>query len=257
MFAKLRIWLSGVVIGFPMAPPEHKDARVPDQRDRTMSPPALTAPRLGIRARAPKRAGDCRNWPARRHHPGAANNRPSRGGGSPPSGPAMARAPMRAPKQARSVRSIQSLPGAFVPRCAAVPLPAGRTDDSRPHTQAGGSTPAPSPRSLPQVILVRPTSKRARPSYRRKSSALFSILVEFLHQLFERQPWDRLRFRRPARPSNGRPDPAFADPAFNHRLRFVSRRYKFRDRPAAVGNDDGFARSCGADVFTELIFQRF
>src|SRR5216110_2076370 len=32
MIAKLRIWLSGVVIGLLRMPPEHKDARPPDQR---------------------------------------------------------------------------------------------------------------------------------------------------------------------------------------------------------------------------------
>jgi hypothetical protein len=33
MIAKLRIWLSGVVMLVPRAPPEHKDAGPPDQRE--------------------------------------------------------------------------------------------------------------------------------------------------------------------------------------------------------------------------------
>src|SRR5438445_4011736 len=33
MIAKLRIWLSGVVMMFQRVPPEHKDAAAPDQRD--------------------------------------------------------------------------------------------------------------------------------------------------------------------------------------------------------------------------------
>ena len=33
MIAKLRIWLSGVGIGFPWAGPEHKDGAAPDQRE--------------------------------------------------------------------------------------------------------------------------------------------------------------------------------------------------------------------------------
>src|SRR6266478_3975193 len=33
MIAKLRIWLSGVVMMFQRVPPEHKDALSPDQRD--------------------------------------------------------------------------------------------------------------------------------------------------------------------------------------------------------------------------------
>jgi hypothetical protein len=34
MIAKLRIWLSGVVMMFQRVPPEHKDAPSRDQRER-------------------------------------------------------------------------------------------------------------------------------------------------------------------------------------------------------------------------------
>ena len=121
--------------------------------------------------------------------------------------------------------------------------------------RASGSPSVPSPRRPRRVLWVRPIGMRVRPSCRRKSPAVFPILVELGHELFEGKPRDRLRLWRPIRTPYRRSDPAFADAAFSPRSRLGSRRHDFGHRSAAIGDDDGFAGRDRPHIFAQLVFQ--
>src|SRR5262249_14480950 len=92
-------------------------------------------------------------------------------------------------------------------------------------------------------------------SYRHKSPAIFSILIQLGHELFECEARNWLRLRRPIRSPHRRPDPALANAALDDGFRLAVCWNEFGDRVAAVGDDDRLAGRGQPDVFAELVLQ--
>src|SRR5690348_13422632 len=108
----------------------------------------------------------------------------------------------------------------------------------------------------------RPAPRPERPSYRRISPAVFSVLIEIGQQLFQCVSRYRLTGRRFAAVIRSGGDPTLADSARQDgvvlvAVRNLSRRVDLCNWAAAVGDNHRLAGLRGMNAFAELALQGF
>src|SRR5580700_7635214 len=261
MIAKLRIWLSGVVILLPWAGPEHKDAAAPDQRAAGPGANSVRVPRPGCRVPWPLSSNLRRKCPPPASCPAGTDTPPLLDAVHRACGQESETAPTLAPESSASSPPYRSAPVGCAHSRQAHRSVGKRVSDSRPRIRAACWKPNAVAKPDREESAPPTEAERERSSCQRRSP-ICAVAPEVSHEPFEGDPGNGFRRWRFATGISGGREPALANSSRQDRVVFIAvgdlpGRHKFRDRATAIGNDDRFAGTRGPDVFAELVLEDF